>query len=54
MKSPDVAQRVDAVRAFNRFYTRLIGVISEGLLETPYSLMTVAYVFGSDTAGMGI
>ena len=30
--------RVDAVRAFNRFYTRVIGVLDEGLLQTDYSL----------------
>jgi DNA-binding MarR family transcriptional regulator/GNAT superfamily N-acetyltransferase len=29
---------VDAVRAFNRFYTRIIGVLDEGLLRTDYSL----------------
>jgi DNA-binding MarR family transcriptional regulator/GNAT superfamily N-acetyltransferase len=45
MKSPGVAQRIDAVRAFNRFYTRLIGVISEGLLETPYSLTEARVIF---------
>jgi DNA-binding MarR family transcriptional regulator/GNAT superfamily N-acetyltransferase len=28
---------VDAVRAFNRFYTRIIGVLDEGLLRTDYS-----------------
>jgi DNA-binding MarR family transcriptional regulator/GNAT superfamily N-acetyltransferase len=45
MESPGVAQRIDAVRAFNRFYTRLIGVISEGLLETPYSLTEARVIF---------
>src|SRR3979409_1067741 len=30
--------RVSAVRAFNRFYTRVIGVLDEGLLRTDYSL----------------
>src|SRR3569833_3642485 len=38
-------QRVDAVRAFNRFYTGLIGVLSEGLLETPYSLTEARVIF---------
>src|SRR3569833_823408 len=38
-------QRVGAVRAFNRFYTGLIGVLSEGLLETPYSLTEARVIF---------
>ena len=45
MESSDAVRRVDAVRAFNRFYTRLIGVISEGLLETPYSLTEARVIF---------
>jgi len=35
--SPDL-QQVDALRAFNRFYTRQIGVLDEGLLQTPFTL----------------
>jgi DNA-binding MarR family transcriptional regulator/GNAT superfamily N-acetyltransferase len=34
----DSADRVTAVRAFNRFYTNRIGVLGEGLLRTPHSL----------------
>ena len=30
--------RVAAVRAFNRFYTRRIGLLQRGLLDSPYSL----------------
>jgi DNA-binding MarR family transcriptional regulator/GNAT superfamily N-acetyltransferase len=30
--------RVDALRAFSRSYTRVLRVLDEGLLETPYSL----------------
>src|SRR6266581_5191707 len=33
-----VPERVAALRAFNRFYTKVIGVLREGLLRTPYSL----------------
>jgi DNA-binding MarR family transcriptional regulator/GNAT superfamily N-acetyltransferase len=31
-------RRIAAVRRFNRFYTRKIGVLSEAFLNTPYSL----------------
>jgi DNA-binding MarR family transcriptional regulator/GNAT superfamily N-acetyltransferase len=30
--------RISAVRAFNRFYTRQLGVLSQRLLESPFSL----------------
>lgn len=30
--------RVEAVRRFNRFYTRQVGALEEGLLKSPYSL----------------
>src|SRR5438105_15584330 len=36
---------VAAIRAFNRFYTNVIGVLQEGLLRTPYSLAEARVVF---------
>ncbi len=41
----DAAQRVAAMRRFNRFYTRQIGLLDEGLLNSPFSLTQVRTLY---------
>lgn len=41
----ELASRVAEVRAFNRFYTRLIGVLGDSHLESPYSLAQVRVLY---------
>jgi len=45
------AKTIDRVRGFNRFYTRQIGLLREGYLETPFSLTQarVLYELGTHT-----
>lgn len=38
MSEQDVDRQISAVRAFNRFYTRKLGVLDQQLLKSPFSL----------------
>jgi DNA-binding MarR family transcriptional regulator/GNAT superfamily N-acetyltransferase len=38
MTDPGFEARIDTIRRFNRFYTRQIGLLPEGYLESPFSL----------------
>ena len=45
MLNEELETRIEAVRRFNRFFTRRIGVLREGLLHTPYSLAEARILF---------
>ena len=45
MRVEDLETRIEDVRRFNRFFTRRIGVLREGLLHSPYSLTEARILF---------
>ncbi|NPV69246.1 MAG: MarR family transcriptional regulator [Firmicutes bacterium] len=45
MPADTLEDRISAVRHFNRFFTRQIGVLREGLLHSPYSLTEARILF---------
>ena len=49
----DLAPSVAAVRSFNRGYTKVIGVLEEGLLKSPYTLTEVRVLLEIAHAGPG-
>ena len=42
---PHRNHHVDAIRCFNRFYTRQIGVLQQGLYQSRYSLTEVRVLY---------
>lgn len=45
MSAEQAPGRIEAIRQFNRFYTRKIGVLDEGLLKSPFSLTEVRVLY---------
>jgi DNA-binding MarR family transcriptional regulator/GNAT superfamily N-acetyltransferase len=45
MSVENLEDRISAIRRFNRFFTRQIGVLREGLLHSPYSLTEARIIY---------
>ncbi|HYH21328.1 MAG TPA: bifunctional helix-turn-helix transcriptional regulator/GNAT family N-acetyltransferase [Azospirillum sp.] len=45
MSDQEAVQRIEAVRRFSRFYTRKVGVLHEGLLDSPFSLAEARVIY---------
>ena len=45
LREDDLEKKIDAIRRFNRLFTRRIGVLREGLLHTPYTLAEARILF---------
>jgi DNA-binding MarR family transcriptional regulator/N-acetylglutamate synthase-like GNAT family acetyltransferase len=41
----NLSETIQAIRHFNRFYTRQIGVLNQGLLDSPYSLTEARVIY---------
>lgn len=45
MATTKISERVNAIRRFNRFYTKQIGVITDHYLNTPFNLTTARVIY---------
>lgn len=49
----DIRRQISDFRHFNRFYTRILGLLDEGLVQSKYSLTEARVIFELATAGEG-